>query len=157
MAKRGPKPKPPELKLLRGVRSDRQNTSAPLAIDGDPIPPDHLDDVGLAKFAEVVAMLRENGVLSTSDSEVIALYASTFSLWKMARESINSVGDLTSCTEHGEKINPLVTITQNNAGLLARLQAEFGLTPSSRSRVSSTAPAAVDELESFITNTRKTK
>lgn len=157
MAKRGPKPAPTELKILRGVREDRINPASPRPVEGDPPCPSHLDDVGRAKFTELVADLKANGVLSRTDGASIELYASTYSLWRMARDELKLAENLTVAgAQGGTKLNPLLSTVSTTAGLLARLQVEFGLTPSSRSRVSSTSTEP-DELETFMAQAKRAK
>ena len=50
MAKRGPKPQPTALKLLRGTRADRVNDAEPCPPPGEPAPPAYLDAEGLAEW-----------------------------------------------------------------------------------------------------------
>jgi P27 family predicted phage terminase small subunit len=157
VAKRGPKPAPTELKLLRGVREDRINPASPAVVEGDPPCPAHLDDVARSKFHELVNDLRANGVLSRTDAASIELYASTYSLWRMARDDLKEAKNLTvEGAMGGTKTNPVLSIVTTTSGLLARLQSEFGLTPSSRSRVSSTSTEP-DELETFLIQTKRAK
>jgi P27 family predicted phage terminase small subunit len=151
MAVRGRKPKPTELKILRGTRKDRINEAAPKKVAGVPPCPSHLDAVARAKWDELVEQLGEAGTLSRTDSESLALYCSTFSLWLLARQHVSKTQSLTvTGAQGGTKSNPILSVIAVNAQLLARLQAEFGLTPSSRGRIQSSAAAPKDELEEFV-------
>lgn len=157
MAARGRKPKAPELKVLHGDRADRINQDSPAAIAGRPECPEWLkeDPVASLKWDELVDQLEQLGVLSRTDSESIALYCATYSTWRMARSELKTAESLTVAgAQGGTKLNPLNSVVASTAGLLARLQAEFGLTPSSRSRVNAQGKKA-DELDQFL-NSGKT-
>ena len=156
MAVRGRKPKPPELKILRGTRKDRIKADAPKIVAVAPQCPAHLDDVAKAKWHELVEQLSAAGTLSLTDSEALALYCSTFSLWLLAREHISKTQSLTvTGAQGGTKSNPVLSAISSNAQLLARLQAEFGLTPSSRGRIQSNAAGPKDELEEFVAASKR--
>src|SRR4051794_28860083 len=109
MARRGPKPQPTALKLLRGTRKDRVNAAAPSLPAGLPDPPEYLDPIALEFWEEHAPTLAAAGVLTVADRHGYAMLCDSFSRWQQAP------GD------------------QKRRDELRKLLAEFGLTPSGRS------------------------
>jgi len=150
MAKRGPKPKPTSIKLLKGTRKDRVNLEEPAKVAGDPICPDHLDGMGKAEFQRLVDLMRSTGVLSKVDGGALALYCQTYSRWVQAEASVSDFGLLVATDSGSVKQNPAVAIAQQSVKTLHRLLVEFGLTPSSRSRLTVAQAQPADKLEEFL-------
>lgn len=154
---RGRKPKPTALKLLDGTRADRINTAEPSPAKGRPERPAHLDDVACAEWDRIVPQLEQLGVLSQVDGAALALYCGAFSEMLAAEASVREYGLLidTGITAEGatpgKKANPAVAIARQARAQLHRLLVEFGLTPSSRSRLkANTAERPRDALEEFL-------
>lgn len=140
MATRGRKPKPPELKILAGTRPDRIPADAPAALKGRPACPDHLDVIARQEWDRIVPELEELGVLSRTDGAALVLYCSTYSRWRSALDEIKAKGLLVPA-KVGVRVNPAVAIAASCEAQMARMLAEFGCTPSSRSRVVGSRPA----------------
>lgn len=149
MAKPGPKPKPTALKLARGTRRDRVNEREPVAPPGRPEAPGFLDAVAVAEWERIVPQLEAIGVLSTVDGAALALYCQSFSRMVAAEEKILG-GNLTSATARGVGVSPYVRIARDAAAFCAKMLVEFGLTPSSRSRVTTRAAAPADRLAAHL-------
>jgi phage terminase small subunit len=108
---RGPAPRPTKLKVLAGVRPCRINRNEPSAPVGVPDAPDYLDATGKGLWDELAGPLGSTGVLTLADRHALGLLCDTFSRWRA------KPGDI--------KV----------ADQFRKLLAEFGLTPSSRSRI----------------------
>ncbi len=149
MSNRGRKPRPTDLKILSGDRADRVNRSEPKPRRSAPVCPDHLDEWGREAWDRITRQLGELGILSASDSDAIALYCATYSRWRAARREIAQTG-ITATTDLGSlKSNPAVAVATQAERMMASLLAEFGLTPSSRSRVKADTKAQ-DALGEFL-------
>jgi P27 family predicted phage terminase small subunit len=151
MATRGRKPKPTELKVLAGDRADRVNRSEPRPSRSVPACPTHIDADGDAREAwgDIVPKLADLGVLTELDGHALALYCSTYSRWRKACEEVRT-GGVTSFTDQGSlKSNPAVSVASQCERFMAAILMEFGLTPSSRSRVKTDA-APRDALAEFL-------
>jgi P27 family predicted phage terminase small subunit len=150
MGRRGPKPRPTALKIVAGVRADRINGSEPVAVPGRPECPEHLDATARTEWERIVPMLEESGVLSRVDGSAVALYCAAYSRWVTAKEKIEENG-LVEVAGHGSlKVSPYVQIAQSAERDMLRLLAEFGGTPSSRSRVNAATPKPSDPFEAFV-------
>jgi P27 family predicted phage terminase small subunit len=151
MAARGRKPKPTLEKVLAGERKGRVNASPPATARGLPICPDHIDADPHAREAweGIVPKLAAVGVLTELDGHALALYCTTYSRWRKACEGIRT-GGVTSFTDQGSlKSNPAVSVASQCERFMAAILLEFGLTPSSRSRVKTDA-APRDALAEFL-------
>ena len=160
---RGTKPKPTKLKILAGVKPSRINRSEPTATPGRPDPPGHLCPVARAEWDRVVPLLEDMQVLTKSDGSALAVYCEAFARCRAANEHIREYG-LILVSEHvkknryGEvvqeqtvvKPNPAINVVNVANLIMMRVLCEFGMTPSSRSRIKADLPAPVDDLAEFL-------
>jgi P27 family predicted phage terminase small subunit len=137
----GRKPIPTTLKLIRGTaRPHRMNKDEPMPPVSVPEPPAHLDARARAKFAELAAMLARCGVMTALDADALARYCVIWGRWLDAETEIKRKGPIVK-TEAGNVIHsPYLAVANRCHRQLAQLESEFGLTPSSRSRVRSSPP-----------------
>lgn len=132
---RGRKPKPTALKILDGTRDDRINHDEPTLPAGDVEPPDSVDDelgYGVEHWNELAPMLSKAGLLTEGDRPALALLCRAY-----ARLRLDPMDD---------KANELYR----------RMLVEFGLTPSSRSRIKASAEKPKDALAEFLASKRNT-
>jgi P27 family predicted phage terminase small subunit len=140
MAKRGRKPKAPELGKLYGEGG--ANLATP--IEGRPVAPSHLSDVARAEFDRIVDVMDKLGTLSKSDGDSIALYANHYATWCAAREVIKNEGMITYSKSGFAVKHPAVTISNEASKSMQSLLGEFGLTPSARAKVNQVRPSEDD-------------
>jgi P27 family predicted phage terminase small subunit len=106
-----------------------------------PEPPPHLDDRARAKFTEMAGMLARCGVMTELDRDALARYAVIWCRWIDAEAEIKRKGSIVK-TEGGNIIqSPYLAVANRCHRQLAQLEGEFGLTPSSRSRVCASSPS----------------
>jgi P27 family predicted phage terminase small subunit len=151
MGKRGPKPKATALKILHGDRADRVNRSAPAAPRSIPARPGHFDEFAREAWDRLIPQLDGLGLLTAVDAPALELYCAAYSRWRRALTEIEAFG-VTSYTTEGAsvKANPACNIAAQAERLMAALLTEFGLTPSSRSRVKSAGSESDDALAAFL-------
>lgn len=141
---RGAKPKPTHLKLLAGNPGKRPlNADEPRLDLAQPSPPPFLCDDAKVEWGRLVGALFEAGLMTEADRGALAAYCQAYGRWAQAeralarmaeRDAINS--GLMVKTSNGNVIqNPLVGIANKAYSDVVRFAAEFGMTPSSRSRV----------------------
>jgi len=129
---RGRKPKPTALKILDGDRADRINRAEPRLRASDAEPPAHFccyaDALVFARehWAELAPMLTSVGLLTEGDRPALALLCEAYALFRL---------------------DPLDYKARD---LYRRMLIEFGLTPSSRSRVRAAGEPPKDELADFV-------
>jgi P27 family predicted phage terminase small subunit len=144
----GRKPIPTNLKLIRGTaRPHRMNKDEPTPPISAPEPPAHLDERARSKFAELAAMLARCGVMTELDRDALARYCVIWCRWVDAEAEIKRKGPIVK-TEAGNIIHsPYLAVANRSHRQLAQLEGEFGLTPSSRSRVRASPPPAAGASE----------
>ncbi len=132
----GRRPKPTKLKLLQGNPGHRPlNTNEPEYKVEIPKPPKHLNKVALQEWKRVSKVLFEQGLLTTVDMAGLAAYCQSFSRWAAAETQLEKEG-LTDTTTNGNTIqNTLVGIANQAMEHMRKHLIEFGMTPSSRSKV----------------------
>lgn len=141
---RGRKPTPGYLKLVTGNPGHRPIKQARAEPQGGvPRPPSVLGTDALLEWRRVVPRLAKLGLLATIDRAALAAYCQTYEIWvtsvralavMAARDPVTA--GLLIKTSNGNAIqNPLVGIINKAAAAMVRYAAEFGMTPSARSRV----------------------
>ncbi|HEX3998248.1 MAG TPA: phage terminase small subunit P27 family [Pirellulales bacterium] len=134
---RGRKPKPTVLKLLDGNPGKRTiNDREPGTLAGVPEPPDGLDDEALLEWNRIVPELREMGVLSRADRAALAAYCTAWGRWRNAEAQVKKHGPIVKSPDKGFPMkSPYLTIADQAVETMRKFLVEFGLTPSSRSRI----------------------
>lgn len=93
------------------------------------------------------------GILTEVDMAAFAGYCQAYARWKEAEEFITQHGSIVKTPSGYWQQVPQVSIAQTYLKIMNRFAEQFGLTPSSRSRIiaSDGGPAnAADEMESLL-------
>jgi P27 family predicted phage terminase small subunit len=152
----GRKPLPTHLKLVKGTaRPHRLNRDEPRPAAAAPEPPAHLDQRARARFAEMAEILARHGVMTELDTSALARYAVVWGRWIDCEAEVGRRGPVVK-TEAGNAIqNPFLSIANKCLLQMAQIESEFGLTPSSRSRIRAVPPADIaDPFERYLNNDR---
>jgi P27 family predicted phage terminase small subunit len=154
MTRPGAKTLPTSLKLLRGERrAQRLNLDEPTPAGGDPAMPEDMDPVAQRVWRDVVAALAGTDVLTAADGGVLRLYCEAFARYLGAQDMLVRSGPV--LTGRGGIVgNPLGRVVRNEAQIAMRLQAELGLTPSSRAGLRTAAPKS-DAFEEYLSRGRR--
>jgi P27 family predicted phage terminase small subunit len=146
---RGRKPKPTVLKLLDGNPGKRRiNDREPSAPKGIPEPPEWLDDEARAEWFRITKILDGMGLLSLADHAMVEAYCSTYSRWVQAEAQVRKYGTIVKSPDKGFPMpSPYLTVANQALEALRKLAVEFGLTPSSRSRIR--LPGSGDDMDEF--------
>ena len=132
---RGRKPKPTKLKIMSGEpNKNRINDQEPEAPPGRPVMPDGLDDVGRKAWDALCDSLDALGILSIVDHHALELYCHAYSGYRDAYDKSKQFGQIL-VIDGKPRRNPAMTEVHQHRAEIMRMQAEFGLTPSARSRL----------------------
>ena len=150
---KGRKPTPTTLKVLAGNPGKRPlNEREPAAPQGVPEKPSWLDDEAKAEWDRVTADLAAMGLLSQADRPALAAYCTAWSRWVEAEAQVKKYGTVVKSPDKGFPMkSPYLSIADQSLETMRKLMVEFGLTPSSRSRIR--VPAGgdeADELDRFL-------
>ena len=136
MATRGRKPKPTALKKLEGNPGGRaMNTREPVPPAGTPACPEWLEPEAKKEWNRLAGALIEMGVLTEVDLTAFAGYCQAYARWKEAEEFLSKHGSIVRTPNGYLQQVPQVTIAPTNRRDMMKFAEQFGLTPSSRSRI----------------------
>lgn len=141
---RGRKPHPTSLKLLRGLPGKRKPSPVePMPVKLDTAPaPDWLAPEAQAEWNRLAPQLIRLGVLTESDTAALAAYCEAWATWKEATGQIRKWGMVLKDKDHAiPVVSPYVRIAHNSLTQMRSFLIEFGLTPSSRTRIHAAKPA----------------
>ena len=153
MAQRGRKPKPTAVKVLEGNPGKRSlNTGEPKPEKKAPRCPAWLEDEAKKEWKRMAKQMEQLGILTEIDMAAFAGYCQAYARWKEAEEFITQHGSILRTKSGYVQPVPQVSIAQTYLKIMNRFAEQFGLTPSSRSRIiaedSTSGPA--DEMEALL-------
>lgn len=141
MGRRGPAPQPTALKILNGNPGKRAiNHNEPQPTKKAPKCPSWLSREAKAEWRRVAPELERLGLLTVVDGGALAAYCQAYARWKQCEEVIERDGMVSELvTDTGSTYlqqRPEVSIANKQLQVMKAFCTEFGLTPSSRSRMS---------------------
>lgn len=150
---RGRKPTPRALKLLMGNPGRRPlnpDEPVPVVVAEQHPPPAWLDDAAKQEWTRLAPMLVRHGVLTEMDLDALTAYCQAWVTWKDATQKIRSFGMVIKTTGGFPMQSPYIPIANKAMATMKGLMTEFGMTPSSRNRVTRVEEApAVTTLDRF--------
>lgn len=142
MTNRGRKPKPTAIKQLAGNPGGRPlNDAEPQPQPADPGRiPYRLLPKARRFWLENAGRMSDLGLLTEIDLPAFQMMATHYAVAVQAAETIRAEG-IMATDEHGlDRKHPALQVLRDNSGAFRAYAAEFGMTPSSRSRVRSNVP-----------------
>lgn len=138
MGKRGPAPKPTNLKVLQGNPGKRPvNTNEPEFESSEELlkPLPHLSTYAKKEWKRLAPLLLKNGLLTEADTATFGAYCQSYHRWVEAEKLIRAHG-FTTITDKGNVIQrPEVGIANKAMEQMTKFAKEFGLTPSGRTQL----------------------
>lgn len=156
--KRGAKPKPTVKKILHGNPGRRPlNKKEPKPDIPDKVPraPHHLDKIAQKEWRRMAKELYPIGLLTNIDLTALAAYCVSFSTWMNAQQQIQKHGVLIKAQSGFPMQSPYLAIANRAMTEMRKWMVEFGLTPSSRSKVEANPIKPESALEKFQKKGRK--
>lgn len=136
MASRGRTPKPTAIKQLEGNPGKRQlNTNEPKPKQKAPTCPKWLDDEAKKEWKRLAKQMEQLGILTEVDMAAFAGYCQSYARWKEAEEFISKHGAIVKTPSGYWQQVPQVSIAQQYMKQMTKFCEQFGLTPTSRSRI----------------------
>jgi P27 family predicted phage terminase small subunit len=109
-----------------------------------------VDPVAMATWQRLSEILWSMGVLTIADGEALATLCEVHAAEQSCLLELRATGPTIHTELGGVKPNPAGSLYRSLAGLKATLMSEFGLTPSSRTKVAAPRETPKDELETFL-------
>lgn len=152
MAKTGRKPLPAAVKKLAGNPGKRPIRPDLPAPPGAPPMPKRLlvEPAAVEKWNELVPILLELGTLTLADAEALATLCEVYAATQACLLELRAGGPVMHTDLGGVKPNPAGPLYRSLVALQASLMGEFGLTPTSRTRLGGKEEKPKDEVEEFF-------
>lgn len=133
---RGRKPKPTRLKQLAGNPGKRALPKAEARVRvAIPPMPSHLLGEARREWKRISQLLFDAGLVTSFDRGALAAYCQSWARWVKAEREVKKKGEVVYGVHGTLKKNPWVGISRDALEEMRKFLLEFGLTPSSRSRV----------------------
>jgi P27 family predicted phage terminase small subunit len=136
VGRRGPAPIPTAIKKLKGNPGRRPlNEAEPQPQAGVPDCPEHLDEIARREWEQLIPILRGMKVLTTADYIALGNLCQAYSTQIKAQKQLARSGLLYKTRSGYVQQSPLLGIITAQTTIVNNLLREFGLTPSSRTRI----------------------
>ena len=149
---RGRKPKPTLYKELAGNPGHRPlNDREPMPPSELPECPEHLQGEARAEWFRICAALDTMGLLTSADHALLEAYCVTYARWLDAEAKLKEFGTIVKSPNTGfPMMSPYLLVANGAMEQLRKLAVEFGLSPSSRSRIRIGDERAGTDLDNFL-------
>lgn len=138
---RGRKPTPTALRLLRGNPGKRRLPDAGVELPvAAPPAPAFLGPEAKAEWERIIPHLVQGGILTEVDRAGLTVYCVAFGDLAEAEAALRIQGKLVKSPSGYPIQNPNLAISNRAREQLAKMCPEFGMTPSSRTRVATSRP-----------------
>jgi P27 family predicted phage terminase small subunit len=133
MGRRGPAPKPTNLRVLHGeTRPSRVSPLEPKPRRGSPVKPEWLTTGGSEEWDLIVPELLAMGTATAADRMALAGYCEASARFRVATELVGRSGLFLRDRDGVIRKNPAVAQQRDASLELLRWAREFGLTPAAR-------------------------
>ena len=132
----GRKPKPTSLKILQGNPGRRPiNANEPTfpALDSDC--PAQLGPIAAKEWHRVKELFKVQNIFTEADRAALSAYCVYYGRWVEAEDHVRATGMMVKSPSGYPMQNPWLSIANKAFQQLNKMMPEFGMTPSSRSRV----------------------
>ena len=142
----GPKPIPTQLKIVRGNPGKR-----PLPEDEPQIPasrpeaPSTLSEGARQHWDVVVERLADAKIMTNLDIPALEIYCEAYAKWADANQKIQEHGPLIKSPQGFPMQSPYLQIANKAFDQMKAMLVEFGMTPSSRTKVRTTESGKKDD------------
>lgn len=146
---------PTKLKVLHGtLRKHRTNTHEPDVKAAIPTCPRELSPTAKKEWRRIAPELARLGLLSRIDRAALAMYCDHYARWLEAIAALQKYGVVVKSPSGYPMQSPYVAIANKSGEQVRLLLGEFGMSPSSRTRVHATPePEPDDPFEQWMRGT----
>ena len=151
----GRKKTPSAMKILKGTNQPcRMNPREPKPLVVELKCPSYLTAQGKRTFKNLAKLLKDMKVAAASDQQALAMLSDMYSIYRQMRDTLKKNGFTYEIeTQNGgtmHRARPEVAILNEAWKNTRSMMSEFGLTPSSRTKVSASGPNEENPLDKFI-------
>lgn len=140
----GRKKLPTNIHILKGTaRPSRINKNEPKPEIEIPEEPEHLSEEAAKEWNRISVVLRDLGLLSQIDMAALAIYCQTYGRMVKYEKIVKEKGELYKDPKGNVTLSPAMWVINKAIQQCHRMLVEFGMTPSSRSKVSASASKVI--------------
>ena len=132
MGRRGPAPKPTQLRLLHGDKPSRINTAEPRPRDVPPQRPAWLSPLAAEEWDRIAPDLARMGTAKAVDGTALAAYCEAVARFRAAGDILAQTQVLVVDRDDRPRVNPAVRVARDASADMRMWARELGLTPSAR-------------------------
>lgn len=148
---RGRKAKPTALKELEGNPGKRAvNHQEPKPDVAIPECPAHLKGAARTEWKRITEELLALKMISKIDRAALAICCTAWADYVKACNKLEKEGEVIISEQGGMYQNPWVAIKKRSMDQVMKFYAEFGMSPSSRTRLKVDTPTEEDEMANFL-------
>ena len=148
---RGRRPKPTKFKLIAGNPGRRPlNKGEPRPKTATTRAPAGLSRLARKHWTLVAKQLADARILTELDKPALMLYCEAWARWREATTEVEKGGMLIKAQNGFDMQNPYLAIANKAADQMHKMMSEFGMTPSSRSRVQVDPESDRDPMDDFL-------
>lgn len=145
-----PIPLPTNLKVLRGTAQPcRMNDREPKPPKDNVRMPPGLTREEKRHWKAIAQDLERCGILSVLDVQALRLYCRAYSRWHEANERLDEIGPVINGAQGTPVLSPYFKVSGKYFDQMLALLREFGMTPSSRSRIRAEGDKPDDDFEAW--------
>lgn len=153
-----PHPEPTQLKILKGNPGQRrlpENEPMPDVPARVPAPPAYLKGLARDEWRSIAGKLHKLGLLTEVDTKALAQYCQAYKRWREAEEMVDKLGLITITAAGSIAKSPFVTVANEAMRDCFAYLTSFGMTPSSRAKVTSAKTAPKSKFTGLISGGKK--
>lgn len=132
---------PSKTKALHGNPSKRKQKTAEAQPPPGATPPKHLDKAAKEEWRRISKLLLDLGLLTKLDQAALAAYCVAYSRWVEAEKQVQKHGLIFKAQSGYPMYSPYLNIANRAMKQMREFLSEFGMSPSSRTRVSVVEPS----------------
>lgn len=135
----GRKPVPTALKIVKGTdQKCRVNENEPTPKTDNIKMPANLSPLAQSQWEQICEQLIDARIMTNIDVQALAMYCEAYALWRDATDKINTTGAVVKGKDGYPVRSPFLFVAQKAFEQMKSMLTEFGMTPSSRAKVSTT-------------------
>ncbi|PJE80680.1 hypothetical protein CI610_00341 [invertebrate metagenome] len=150
-----PYPLPTNLKVLRGTAIPCRMNAREARVTKEPVKmPPGLSVDEKKQWRHVARKLEQAGLLTRLDVQALVMYCKMYTLWTKANANIEKYGTVIKGSKGLPVLSPYFKASMTAADKMMTLLREFGMTPSSRTKVQADSDSGMDEVDEWMKQRR---
>lgn len=144
------RPLPTNLKVFKGTNQKcRTNEDEPQPLNDNIVMPEHLTKKAQKQWIHIVDQLTAAGIMTNIDQDALELYCEAYSKWRDANDKLNKHGMVVKAPSGYPIPSPFLSIANKAFEQMRQMMIEFGMTPSSRSRIKAEPKKQDNDFDGF--------